>query len=409
MGRVATNTYGIAARFGNFVVALASVCVAAAFSAATARAQQFGPWSTPTNLGSTVNSACNDMHPTLSKDGLTLIFSSTRPADSTEWFNSAACAAPVQLRLWVSHFNTNTNQWGTPRPLKTLLAFPNEDIYGPDNQYGEDHAPYLTTDGHWLFFHSQRAGGCNGGVYRELWAAHREDTSSDAWEAPINLGCTLNTPGNENAGPNFWEDEATGILYLYLARDLQRNGPGADSAGNGIDVYISTCTADLSSCIREQLWSPATKVDALDSSVRDTRTAIRRRDGLEMNVTSGRCNSPIPAADSAVCAGSVSAGALDMWVATRPFVDPTGLIWTFPPVNLNDDNLARCALVGIDAASCPVVNTTSNDAAPAISWDGQTLIFWSNRPGGFGGNDLYISTRQRICDATTNPSCTGSQ
>ena len=44
-----------------------------------ASAQEFGPWSTPLNLGPTVNSAFDDMHPTLSKDGLSLIFSSTRP------------------------------------------------------------------------------------------------------------------------------------------------------------------------------------------------------------------------------------------------------------------------------------------------------------------------------------------
>lgn len=377
-----------------------------------ASAQQFGPWSAPTNLGATVNSACNDMHPTLSKDGLTLIFSSTRPADPTEWFNSADCAAPVQLRLWVSHFNTTTNQWSTPAPLTTVLAFPNEDIYSPDNQYGEDHAPYLTTDGHWLFFHSQRSGGCNGDNslhYRELWAAHRQDTTSDNWDAPINLGCTLNIPDTENAGPNFWEDDTTGILYLYLARDLIRNGPGADTAGNGIDVYVSTCTADLSSCIRQRLWSPAQKVALLDSSVRDTRTALRRRDGLEMIITSGRCNPTIPTADAVVCADSLSVGGLDLWVSTRPNVDAAEDNWSFPPLGLNDDNLAKCSMLGIDQASCPVVNTSSNDAAPAVSFDGQTMILWSNRAGGFGGNDLYISTRQKICDATTNTSCIGSQ
>jgi hypothetical protein len=41
--------------------------------ACTAAAQEFGPWSPPVNLGPTINSASDDMHPTLSKDGLSLI------------------------------------------------------------------------------------------------------------------------------------------------------------------------------------------------------------------------------------------------------------------------------------------------------------------------------------------------
>ena len=36
-------------------------------------------WSTPTNVGSAVNTAANDFQPTLSRDGLTLIFASDRP------------------------------------------------------------------------------------------------------------------------------------------------------------------------------------------------------------------------------------------------------------------------------------------------------------------------------------------
>ena len=33
-----------------------------------------------------------------------------------------------------------------------------------------------------------------------------------------------------------------------------------------------------------------------------------------------------------------------------------------------------------------------------MSADGITLIFYSNRPGGFGGNDLYMTTRTRLPD-----------
>lgn len=346
------------------VVLLTSVLAAFALQTVlcgAARAQQFGPWSAPVNLGSTVNSACDDMHPTLSKDGLSVIFSSTRPQDP----KLTTCDAA--LHLWVSQRDSLDSPWQTPQPLTMLNS--------PDNSPNQDHAPYLTTDGHWLFFHSGRAeGSCNGGGRLELWAVHRQDKRNDfGWETPINLGCTLNIGGADDAGPNFWEDDTTGILYLYFTRNL------TPTNSNGYDIYLSTCTADLDSCNRQRLWSLGVYVPELSSLVRDTRTGIRRRDGLEMFVTSNR-------------PGTV--GMLDVWVSTRDSVQDN---WN-TLVNLNQENLAKCALMGIDQASCPVLNTNANDGAPALSWDGQTMIFYSNRSGGSGGNDLYVSTRTKLLD-----------
>lgn len=39
----------------------------------------------------------------------------------------------------------------------------------------------------------------------------------------------------------------------------------------------------------------------------------------------------------------------------------------------------------------PVVNDRSHDAQPSMSSDGKTLYFSSNRPGGYGENDIYIT------------------
>jgi WD40-like Beta Propeller Repeat len=344
----------------------------------TARAQNYGPWSSPVNLGSTVNSQCDDQHPTLSKDGLSLIFSSTRPQDPT------LTSCDVALHLWVSQRDSldSDSPWQAPQPLTMLNS--------PDNSPFQDHAPNLTTDGHWLLFHSGRKdGSCNGGGRVELWAAHRRDKRNDfGWETPINLGCTLNISGADDAGPNFWEDDTTGTLYLYFTRNLTPANP------DGFHIFLTTCNADLDSCNRQQLWGTADPVEELSSSVRDTRTAIRRRDGLEMIVTSRRCNSPIPAIDSQPCS-TLSAGGLDLWVSTRDSVQPSQDNWSIP-INLNQDNLGKCNQLGV--APCPVVNTPANDGAPALSWDGQTMIFYSNRPGGAGGNDLYMSTRTKLRD-----------
>ena len=347
------NKFRIRTTLSEVLVAVALLAV----SSLPAAAQQFGPWSAPASLGSTVNSACDDMHPTLSKDGLSLIFSSTRPQDP------ALTGCDAALHLWVSERDSLDSPWQTPQPLTMINS--------PDGSPFQDHAPYLATDGHWLFFHSARTDrSCNGGGRTELWAAHRQDKRNDfGWETPINLGCTLNISGADDAGPNVWEDDATGTLYLYFTRNLTPANP------NGFDIYLSTCTADLDGCNRQQLWSPGVYVAELSSPLRDTRTAIRRRDGLEMIITSNR-------------AGSV--GMLDVWVSTRASAQDN---WSIPS-DVNQENLDKCSQLGI--SPCPAVNTPANDGAPALSWDGQTMIFYSNRPGGSGGNDLYVSTRTRL-------------
>ena len=315
-------------------------------------AQEFGPWSAPTSLGPTVNSSCDDQHPTLSKDGLSLIFSSTRPQ------NPALNTCDPVLHLWVSQRDSLDSPWERAQPLTMLNT--------PDNSPFTDYSPYLTTDGHWLFFHSARQeGSCNGGGRLELMAAHRKDKRDDlGWDAPINLGCTLNTTGSDNAGPAFWEDDASGTLYLYFTRNNTPANP------NGFNVYVSTCTGDLDSCNRQQLWGAGADVAELNSlGFRNTRTAIRRRDGLEMLITSNR-------------PGTV--GGLDLWVSTRASSQD---LWSIA-IDLNGDN--------VNKGGDPVVNTAANDGAPALSWDGQTMIFYSNKAGGLGGNDLYMSTRQKL-------------
>jgi hypothetical protein len=311
---------------------------------ATAPAQEFGPWSAATNLGSTVNSAADDMHPTFSKDGLSLIFSSTRTGGAG------------LLDLWVSQRDSIDSPWESPENL-TMLNTP-----------FDDHAPNLTTDGHWLFFYSTRHDSCNGNGRTELWASHRQNKRDNfGWEPPINLGCTLNIPGADEGAPSFWEDDTTGTLYLYFARNL------TPANGNGLDIYVSTCTSDLTSCNRQQLWEPATFVAELNSPLRDTRTAILRG-GREMIVTSNR-------------AGSV--GGLDLWVSTRASTQDS---WSIP-ININAENMDKCEQLVIDP--CPVVNTSANDGAAAVSWDGRTMIFYSNRTGGLG-IDLYMSTRKKL-------------
>ena len=76
--------------------------------------------------------------------------------------------------------------------------------------------------------------------------------------------------------------------------------------------------------------------------------------------------------------GKNSTGFLEIWVSQRASRDAD---WG-PPVNLDAFN------------SVPVINRVkSNTAVPSFSADGHLLFFNSDRPGGFGGFDLYVSRR----------------
>ena len=214
---------------------------------------------------------------------------------------------------------------------------------GPNiNSAGNDGAPSLSTDGHRLYFHSMGRGGCGAA---DLFVSRRQDKRDDfGWEPAENLGCVVNSPFADN-GPTIFEDDATGLTTLYF------NSPRPGGLGD-VDIYASTLQADGT-------FGPGVLVRELSSPSRDTRVAIRR-DGLEIFLSTDR-------------PGGV--GREDIWVATRATtLDP----WS-PPVPLG-----------------PVVNSPYVNSGPALSFDGTELYFYSNRPGGFGGNDLYVTTRARL-------------
>jgi len=312
---------------------------------AGAQAPQFSNWSGPVNLGPAINSRFNDQHPTISKDGLTLIFISDR---TTPDVNGQTPFGDYDL--YVSQRDTPDDPWGPPANLAVL------------NTPFREFAPELSTDGHWLYFHSNRPGGCG---LADIYAVHRKNKRDDfTWEAPINLGCILNTPVTD-AGPTVFQDPDTGVFTMYINRNYI---PPPDM--EGFDIYMSTCSADISSCNRDQLWTAASIVNELSSPVRDTRTAIRRRDGLEIIVTSSRTG---------------GCGSQDLWVSTRT---TTADAWSIP-VNLDpiDPSTGK--------PTC-VTNSSALDGAMALSWDGTELIFFSNRPGGSGLNDLWVATRTKV-------------
>ena len=288
------------------------------------------------NLGPVVSSAANDQHPTISKDGLTLIFVSTRPGGMGG------------NDLWVAQRDSLEDSWSVPANLSML------------NTSFSDFAPELSTDGHRLYFHSDRPGGCGN---TDIYAVRRQNKRDDfGWRQPINLGGILNTPA-QDGGPTAFRICPPAFSRLHQPQ-FQSCGPGK------LRHLLKYVCADISACNGDHLWSDAFIVNELNSPLRDTRTAIRRRDGLEMIVTSGRGGG---------CGGQ------DLWVSTRA---TTADDWSIP-VNLDPINPSTGTPI------C-VTNSAAVDGAMALSWDGTELIFFSNRPGGSGGNDLWVAKRTKL-------------
>jgi len=299
----------------------------------------FGPWSTPVNLGPVVNTKDFESHAAISKNGLSLYITSNRPG-GVNGENSVHF-----LEIWVSQRASLDADWGPPVNLDAFNSVPV--VNSAKNNTG---VPSFSADGHQLFFGSDRPGGL--GSF-DLYVSRRMNKHDDfGWQEPVNLGL-INSPAADTA-LTYFEDEETGIISAYVTTTRPGGPPG--SANGSFHIWVSTLGDDGS-------FGPAVLVPELSSPKEETRTAIRR-DGLEFFLSSSRPNGLI--------------GKNDIWVSTRGnTLDP----WS-TPVNLGSTVNYPGSVTG----------------APALSWDGTTLYFYSDRPGGFGGRDLYVATREKIND-----------
>jgi len=253
----------------------AAICVALIVVATShpGAVPTFSDWAVPTNLGPTVNSPFQDFGPAISKDGLSLYFTSDRPGG----FGNQD--------IWVSQRRTKDEAWGPPMNLGAVI-----------NTESSENVPALSRDGHWLFFNSNRPGGFG---LQDMWASWREDTHDDfGWEPPFNLGAGVNS-GFGDVNPAYFENDEGGGPLLFFTSN-RPGGPGA------FDMYVSQLAPN-------GLFGAAVLVPELSSPAMEQRPSIRF-DGLEIFF-----HSNLP-----------GSGGNDLWVSTRERVtDP----WS-PPVNL---------------------------------------------------------------------------
>jgi hypothetical protein len=201
------------------------------------------------------------------------------------------------------------------------------------NGPGAETAPRLSADGHLLFFVSDRPGGQGS---TDIYVSRREDPKDDfGWSDAVNLGTDVNTTAAE-AGPDYAPSAEDGRANLYFVRG---------------GIYYAPVTRD------GETRGPAVLVPELSDPITGPGHPSVRQDGREIFFQSGR-------------AGGL--GGFDVWTSTRRSVHEP---WSTP--------------VNVGAP----INTALVEFQPTLSHDGRTLIFASNRPGGLGGNDLWVSTR----------------
>jgi len=238
----------------------------------------------PTNLGPTVNSSADDSVPSLSADGLILVFASERPGGQGE------------ADLWISMRATTSEPWGEPKNLGP-----------PVNTSDTDWSLSLSPDGCTLYYASQRSGGVGGS---DICVPPRA-TTDDAWGEPVNLGPTINHSGHD--GTPFISEDG---LELYFTSLFRSGGYGGD------DIWVSTRET------KEDEWGTPMNLGPVVNSGYEELFPILSADGLSLFFSSGLIGPARPG----------GSGRSDIWVTRRKTRDadwgePVNL---GPPINSSE-------------------------------------------------------------------------
>ena len=230
---------------------------------------------TPTNLGPTVNSPSRDLKPSVSADGLSLFFTSTRPGGLGG------------MDIWVTTRETTDDPWGEPVNLGSA-------VNSPAWETG-----CISYDGLSFYFSSTRFRGSNANA--DLWVTTR-DTIHSEWAAPANLGPTVNSSADQ-CYISISPDE----LSLYFSSNR--------SGGHGAyDLWVTTRET-----ISDPWGAPLNLGPTVNTSAFEVDPCISA-DGRMLLFTTGMNN----------CGSRCGYGGTELWMARRATIDDP---WS-EPVNL---------------------------------------------------------------------------
>ena len=234
--------------------------------------------------------------------------------------------------IWVARRDCLGCPWNAPVNLTVI------------NTEFTDATPTISDDGHLLFFSSNRPGGSGD---NDIWLSRRNDPRDDfGWETPMNLGPEINS-AMADMSPEYLVGGNPGEGNLYFQRGNQPTF--------GADLYVASVKRDGS------VLEPAVIVPELSVAGANDGGPSLRRDGRVLYFWSFGPTRPGISPLS------------DLWFSTRSHVrDP----WSAP-----------------QPVGAPISTPDGGTIQPSLSKDGRTLLFISTRPGGLGGQDIWMSTR----------------
>jgi OmpA-OmpF porin, OOP family len=145
-------------------------------------------------FGQSINTAVHEKEHFLTADRLQLYFA-RHPLNAGKEYN---CDIFLSQRL--------NNQWQTPKPLPPSINSPFCDSW-----------PTFSAEGQNLYFASDRPGGFGG---YDIWVSQRK---GEDWSQPLNLGPTINTPGDE-----FDPFIDKNVNFLYFSSNFHAGFGGFD-------------------------------------------------------------------------------------------------------------------------------------------------------------------------------------
>ena len=299
------------------------------------QAGTFGAWSAASSLEaiapfahSALNTAALEGCPAVSVDGRYLFLASNRPGSAG-------------LDLWVSQRGQPNDPWGAPSNLGPA-------VNTPANEF----CPTPLPDGRTLLFVSTRPGGCGGGdIYYTTWLG------GNSFTEPVNLGCEMNSPGEEASPFLVMQDPARWELYFSSTRagGILQETEGA-LVGDS-DIYVVDIQPN-------GVIGRPSLVPGINTTFDDSRPNVRS-DGGEIFFDSNRPGSQ----------------GVDIWTSVR---EQGAQSWNLPTNVVN-------------------VNSPGNETRAFLSSDGTTLYLGSTRSDAEGSSDLYMATRVRLAQSASIP------
>jgi hypothetical protein len=224
----------------------------------------------------------------------------------------------------------------------------------PINSPSREVSFFMSADGLEVYVSSERSGGLG---YIDLWRSTRED-ADNPWGPLVNVQ-EINSRYNESF-PCLSADGLTLYFSDWYGGGWSAAGDRPGGVGSG-DLWMCTRAS------RNDPWGTPVNMGAPFNSGSSDMCPIISHDGLTFIFASTR---------------SGGRGNFDLWMSTRPAAEGD---WA-APVNMG-----------------PAVNSSAYDGDGCLSTDGLALFFCSDRPGGRGSYDIWMTTRRSQAAAWSPP------